>query len=569
MGPVNDPPVPSQTLLDVLPMGVCILSDDYVIVSWNRTLEDWTCIDRNSAVGTSLLSLFPCLAEERYASRIKQVFTDGTSAIFSPALHGHFLPVKVCTGGTEGFMVQSTQVRRIMEQPALALVTITDVTAEWMQLMRLNAKNEELLMAKAREQRATAAAESANLAKSDFLANMSHEIRTPMTAILGFAENLLDVSLSSSERLNYANTIRRNGEALLGIINDILDLSKIEAGKMDTDRIPCEPCSIIAEVFSLVQVQAEAKRLSFGIEYTGTIPKTIHTDPTRLRQVLINLLGNAIKFTEVGSVRLEIRLVDDRDEPVLQFDIIDTGRGLTQGQAEKLFQPFVQADTSTAREFGGTGLGLTISKRFTELLGGEVYVAKTERGVGSTFRATVATGPLDGVVMLDNPMAATVVAEATAIAAQSSSIDLHGLRILLAEDGVDNQRLISFVLTKAGAEVEVAENGAIAMAAALSARDEGTPFDCILMDMQMPVMDGYEAVAQLREKGCVDPIIALTAHAMSGDRAKCMKAGCDDYATKPIERKKLIKLIRKFVPNAASGAGLPQEPNRPTLQNIQ
>ncbi|MCH7701995.1 MAG: CHASE3 domain-containing protein [Planctomycetes bacterium] len=419
--------------------------------------------------------------------------------------------------------------------------------------------------------RAIQAADSANQAKSEFLANMSHEIRTPMTAIVGFAENLLDADQSESEKLNCVHTIRRNGEYLLDLINDILDLSKIEAGKMTIERRDCQPCRIVAEVASLMRVRADAKMLPFNIEYIGAIPETIQCDPTRLRQILINLIGNAIKFTEVGAVRLLTRFVEgprgqgakgpsDVDKPPsaphessdrrtlgpsLQFDVMDTGRGMTEEQTAKLFHPFMQADASTTRQFGGTGLGLTISKRFARLLGGDLTLAQTEMGVGTTFRTTVATGSLDGVKMLEDPMVATVVADTENTVAPATPSDLQGLRILLAEDGPDNQQLIRFVLKRAGADVTVEENGKLALDAALAARDKGNPFDVILMDMQMPVMDGYDATRQLRLKGYTAPIIALTAHAMASDRKRCIDAGCDDYATKPIDRKRLIETVAR------------------------
>ncbi|MFQ5462489.1 MAG: ATP-binding protein [Phycisphaerae bacterium] len=398
-------------------------------------------------------------------------------------------------------------------------------------------------------------AETANQAKSNFLANMSHEIRTPMTAILGFAENLLDSDLSESERFDCISTIRRNGEYLLELINDILDLSKIEAGKMAVERIACKPCSIVADVASLMRVRADAKGLPLNVEYVGPIPETIRTDATRLRQILINLLGNAIKFTEVGSIRLVTSFVDDVGGPCMQFDVIDTGRGMTEEQSARLFQPFVQADTSTTRKFGGTGLGLTISRRFAELLGGDITIATTKPGAGTTFRATVATGPLDGVSMLDHPESATVAHTGADPIAPAPQSDLLGVRILLAEDGPDNQRLISFILKKAGAKVTIKENGQLACDAALAAGDDRKPFDVILMDMQMPVMDGYQATALLRRKGFAGPIIALTAHAMAGDREKCIEAGCDDYATKPIDRAKLIDVIQRHLAPRDSAVG--------------
>jgi CheY-like chemotaxis protein len=249
--------------------------------------------------------------------------------------------------------------------------------------------------------------------------------------------------------------------------------------------------------------------------------------------------------------------------PFLQFDVVDTGVGMTQEQVARLFQPFTQADTSTARKHGGTGLGLTISKRFAGMLGGDIAVIDTKEGVGTRFRLTLATGPLEGVKMIEDPMSATVVvsddssghtashecgtapAEAGGMQTEARSAPAAQLdcRILLVEDGPDNQRLIAHVLKRAGAEVTVTENGKLALETALAARDERNPFDVILMDMQMPVMDGYEATRRLRQEGYTNPIIALTAHAMTGDREKCVEAGCNDYATKPIDRRKLIEAI--------------------------
>jgi len=394
-------------------------------------------------------------------------------------------------------------------------------------------------------------AEAATIAKSAFLANMSHEIRTPLTAILGFAENLIDINHSEEEKLRAMHTIRRNGKSLLGIINDILDISKIEAGKFEANWNLCEPCKIIAEVHSLIQVQADARGLPLHIEYLGAIPETIHTDSTRLRQILINLIGNAIKFTKTGSVRLVTRLVNDSQngraenakDPHLQFDVIDTGQGMTAQESAKLFEPFIQADSSRTRRVDGTGLGLTISKRFAILLGGDLNVLETAVGVGSSFRVTVATGSLDGVKMIEDPLSATIMPEVVVTLEKATRSDLQAIRILLAEDSADLKWLISLFLKNRGADVSVQENGKYAMDAALAARDSGKPFDVILMDMQMPIMDGYEATTLLRQQGYTAPIIAMTAHAMEGEREACIKIGCDDYISKPLDRKKLIELI--------------------------
>jgi CheY-like chemotaxis protein len=374
---------------------------------------------------------------------------------------------------------------------------------------------------------------------------MSHEIRTPMTAILGFTELLLgDPSRQrlSPEQREAIETIQRNGNYLLGLINDILDLSKMEAGKLEIERTECSPGQVLSEVVALMRVRARAKNLSLELALGGPVPATIRTDPLRLRQILINLVGNALKFTEVGGVRVVARLLDG-PRPRLQVDVIDTGIGIGREQLARLFQPFAQADSSTTRQFGGSGLGLTISKRLAEMLHGDLTVTSVP-GQGSTFRVSVATGPLEGVAMQDR-----LVAEGAAAPAARSSgenpVELGG-RVLLAEDGPDNQRLIAHILKKAGAEVTVADNGRIAFEQALEAQQEGRPFDVVLMDMQMPEMDGYTATRALRERGYGGPIVALTAHAMSDDRQKCLDAGCDDFVSKPIHRKTLLELIAGF-----------------------
>jgi two-component system, sensor histidine kinase and response regulator len=419
------------------------------------------------------------------------------------------------------------------------LETLEDVviarTAEIERAHReLLAVNEELAAAKN-------AAEAANRAKSEFLANMSHELRTPMAAILGFGDVLMEY-IDQPEALNAAKTIRRNGNHLLNIINDILDLSKIEAGKLDVERVRCSPCGIVTEVASLMRVRAESQGLPLEVEFQEAIPEWIHTDPTRLRQILVNLVGNAIKFTESGVVKLSTRLLDaSSPEPRLEIAVIDTGIGMTQDQVACLFQPFVQADLSTTRKFGGTGLGLTISLRMAQLLGGTILVECLPNR-GCTFRLTVATGSLEGVRLLNSPAEAVLDADAP------SSPDERGrlaCRVLLAEDGIDNQRLITFILRKAGADVTIADNGRLALEQVKTADAQNRPFDVILMDMQMPEIDGYEATNRLRQAGYDRPIIALTAHAMKGDREQCLMAGCDDYAAKPINSSELVRLVAK------------------------
>ncbi|MFM9959590.1 MAG: CHASE4 domain-containing protein [Phycisphaerales bacterium] len=386
--------------------------------------------------------------------------------------------------------------------------------------------------ARAQARAAMQDAERANSAKSMFLANMSHEIRTPMTAILGFADLLHDTDLPEATRADHIRTIRTNGEHLLSVINDILDISKIESGKMTVEHVPTDPRRIVHEVESLMRVRATQAGVALNASIDPAVPECIESDPVRARQVLLNLVSNAVKFTSKGTVSIEARAEPAPDAlTTIRFRITDTGAGMTDDQLAKLFAPFVQADASTTRKFGGTGLGLAISRKLARLLGGDV-TAQSTPGVGSTFEFTFAGRAISRPTTNDDAHPTTK---------RAAPEHLTGT-ILLADDGPDNQRLIRHHLQKAGATVEVVDNGRKALDKALERlrAENGSPFDLILMDMQMPEMDGYEATSTLRRAGYTGAIIALTAHAMSGDRAKCLDAGCDDYATKPIDRAVLL-----------------------------
>jgi signal transduction histidine kinase/CheY-like chemotaxis protein len=395
----------------------------------------------------------------------------------------------------------------------------------------------------------------ASRVKSEFLANMSHEIRTPMTAVVGYADLLLDPSLGASERVNHLQTIRRNGEHLLAVLNDILDVSKIEAGKMSVESIRTSPSQVIVDIASLMRVRAAAKNLGFEIKYQGAIPETILSDPTRLKQIVMNFVGNAIKFTESGTVRILVRCEEpESSEPKLVVDVTDTGVGMTEAQMQKVFSSFSQADASTTRKFGGSGLGLLISKRLAELLGGEVS-AESAPGRGSVFRVSIPTGSLLGVPMIEGLAEAGLVDTRAQAIRRVPSLP-PSCRVLLAEDGHDNQVLVTTYLVKAGATVKVVGDGRLAVEAAIAAQAAGRPYDVILMDMQMPELDGYAATSKLRLMKYRHPIVALTAHAMVGDRERCEKAGCDDYLTKPVDRAQLVSLVARFTGKQGSGDGV-------------
>ena len=417
--------------------------------------------------------------------------------------------------------------------------------------------------------------DAANAAKSAFLANMSHEIRTPMTAIMGYTDLITDEISAPSDQdalFDYTRTIKGSGEYLLAIINDILDLTKIDAGKMTVEEIPVSPVWVMNEVISLMQVRASGKNVTLDVEYLTPIPESILSDPVRLRQIMMNLVGNALKFTEIGGVTVRVAYSERSHE--MRFEIVDTGIGIEPEKIDRLFEAFTQADVSTTRKHGGTGLGLQISRRLAEMLGGSITVESTP-GKGSTFTLTLR--------LKEDHSSTIITPEEIAVCSKFLSVDgdgldpdnalsmadrvyrrgepLKGVRILLAEDGTDNRRLITHHLSKAGAEVAVVENGKLAVEYFSVGRRfdgkllEDLPADLILTDMQMPELDGYSAARALRSKGCKLPIIALTAHAMSHDRQRCLDAGCDDYLSKPIDRARLVSTCVRWSRAGASGEG--------------
>ena len=539
-----------QKLRDILrgtPIAQFVIDKEHRVICWNRAIEQLSGIASKKIVGTSdhwrafYSEPRPCLADLLVDDRldlIEQHYGNQcrSSSLVEGAYEGRgFYPAV----GEEGRWLSyiATVIKDAKGAVVGAIETIEDITER---------KRAEEALAQSQKR-----SERANQAKSEFLANMSHEIRTPMTAILGFTDIL---ATGCPQHCDYGRTalqeglqtISRNGEALLSIINDVLDLSTIEAGEIRVQLGPCAPVRVATEVVNLLREEAHRKGLTLSLELDGPIPRTIESDTKRLRQILVNLVGNAIKFTEAGQVRVVLRLRQSRSSsPQFECDVVDTGIGIGQVQLRKLFKAFSQVDNSSTRRYGGTGLGLAISRQLAQLLGGDITVSSKE-GKGSRFRVSIGVGSLENVAFVNQLDEDASVCE---YAPRLRSADLPELdaRILLAEDGLDNQRLISLLLRKSGAEVSIAADGKQALAAAIESRTSGNPYDVILMDMQMPIMDGYEATRQLRDASWTGPIIALTANAMAGDREKCLVAGCDDFLTKPISRPALVEGIARHL----------------------
>ncbi|HWB07897.1 MAG TPA: response regulator [Pirellulales bacterium] len=400
------------------------------------------------------------------------------------------------------------------------------------------------------------AADRASRSKSEFLANISHEIRTPLTAILGFTRLLMDGADQSEERNDYLQIIRANAEHQLVLINDLLDVSKIEAGKLQVQRVACPVHDILDEVVQTLRYRAEEKGLALASVWPVPATEPIYTDPSRLRQLLINLITNAIKFTDSGSVRVVAQTISAESRKRLQVEVIDTGMGIAPDKQELIFEPFVQADGSIARRYGGTGLGLAISRSLAGLLGGTLRVA-SQVGVGSTFTLVIdAEHPAQRETSSGEPVGASSGEAAAALTA------LRGCRLLIVEDNPFNRKLIRLTFERAGAVVETAENGQCGVEKA-----ERATFDVVLMDMQMPVMDGFTATTCFRRRDYAGPIIALTAHALPEEREKCLAAGCDAFVSKPIDLDHLKMVVAEFAASTlGSGRRLSVEGGCPSAE---
>lgn len=387
--------------------------------------------------------------------------------------------------------------------------------------------------------RAKESAEKANRLKSSFLANMSHEIRTPLSAMLGFTELLKDPHLTPTEKDNFLNIMSKNGEQLSVIINDILDLSKVEAGHLNYDFQRVDIKNLIEELINFMSIKARDKRLILRYEIDKKVPRTINTDPIRVRQILLNLIGNSIKFTAKGEIQVKVFARTRGKKRKLYFEVTDTGIGIAKGKTESIFDVFVQADDSTTRKFGGTGLGLALSRRLAKALGGNIRLLNSEEDKGTTMVLQVLDQPENRLSLpskqlksIEKPVSLDVFKKA---------------KILVVDDVPDNQVLIAHYLKSTGVEMEFVSNGREAFDSAIK-----NDYDLILMDIQMPEMDGYTATSQLRIAGYNKPIIALTAHAMTEAKEKCLSVGCSDYLAKPIKNDELKKLVGHYLSSRES-----------------
>lgn len=528
----------ARSTVDALSAHLAILDESGQIIAVNRAWREFANANQGqkSSVCEGMNYLTVCEKSKAHHCDEANVVAAGIRAVMRGEQEEFALEYP-CHAPKEQrwFVVRAT--RFAGEGPVRVVVVHENITQR---------KLAEIELAKASER-----AKDASRAKSEFLANMSHEIRTPLTAILGFTEMLADDgddSISSAQRLEAINTIQRAGEHLLTVVNDILDISKIEAGQMTVERVETDLVDLLLGVETLMRPRAAGKGITLDIEFDSSIPCRALTDPTRLRQVMLNLVGNAVKFTEQGVVQIRVAAEKlSEQELLLRVAIHDTGPGLTRKQAQRLFAAFSQADATVTRKHGGSGLGLIICRRLSQLMGGTVELTTTKPGQGSVFTATVRMGVIPGAgetSVLEKPATSSIATT------PRSAVRLGG-RILLAEDGPDNQRLISFILKKAGAHVDIAENGEVALRMLEQANDSATPYDLLLTDIQMPVMDGYTLAGKVRERGWQLPVVALTAHAMSEERQRCLAAGCNDFSAKPINKHSLLTICQRWLPAAS------------------
>lgn len=517
-------------LLETAPDAIVIVNEEGLIELVNKQAETIFGYERSELLNQPIEMLMPERFHHCHARHRTRYNSDAITRPMGRALDLYGRR----KNGTE-FPIDISLSPLKTESGTLISSAIRDITDR-----RASEKAQEELLEKFKKiqaelEQAVHVAETANTSKTHFLANMSHEIRTPIGAILGFTDLMKNPANTLEESRNYMAIVERNSQQLLRLIDDILDLSKVEAGKMSIENIQFSLAEMLADFKSLMNFKAAEKGIGFHFNVDSPFPDLICSDPVRLRQILTNIVGNAIKFTDKGHVELSIAFAD----PFLKFTIKDTGVGISKDQETRLFQPFTQADTSTTRKFGGTGLGLVLSKRLTEILYGRLELLESTEGLGSTFLIEVKSALLPNAKLVAREALAIVGAPADF---QKDTQVLRGLKVLLVEDSQDNQMLITMYLRKEGAQVTAASDGASGVQLALTEM-----FDVVLMDVQMPILDGHEATKKLRQSKYSNPIIALTAHAMKEEREKCFESGFTEFLTKPLQKSLLIEVLSRYV----------------------
>lgn len=508
-----------RSALDTMAEGLLILDKKEQIVLANQAFADVVGKNPNSLLGVRASELPWIDTEGRSLKKDQRPWVD--ALLRGETNKDTVLRMQLPNQAYLTFKTNSSPVLGDGKKFAGVLVSFNDIT-------ELEEKEVELINSKLE-------AEEANRAKSSFLANMSHEIRTPMNAILGFTDILKRGYVKNEkESLKYLNTIHSSGKNLLELINDILDLSKIESDQLVIESMPVEPYSIVHEVIQILKVKADEKGIGLNFKIEGRVPAQIVADPARLRQSVLNLVGNAIKFTEAGEVSV-CCTYQSSDKPHLKIDIHDTGIGMTEEAQKTIFDPFVQADNSVHRRFGGTGLGLAISLKFIKAMDGDLSV-RSQPGQGSVFTISLPSGEPSEIEFIDSRQ--IFERQASTDGFESSRWSFSSGTVLVVDDGVENRELIKLLLEQAGLCVDEAENGQHAID-----KVENNHYDVILMDINMPVMDGFTAVGILREQKIRVPIIALTANAMKGYEQKCLDAGYSGYLSKPIDIDQFMELI--------------------------
>ncbi|MFC1676445.1 ATP-binding protein [Planctomycetota bacterium] len=524
-----------RLIFDNSAVAIMMADDQERLISWNKFAENLLGMNKEDLFLKPVKSLYP--AEEWQRIRSHNVREKG----MQPHLESKIITKdgKVVDVDVSLSVLKDTEGKIISSVGIIKDITERKRSEQASMQARDDLETANLKLKRTIEHTNTLAHEAmmASKTKSEFLANMSHEIRTPMNGIVGAITLVLTKNLDEKVR-EYLTIAQKCTENLLNLINDILDISKIEAGKLEVELVDCDISKELCLINSCMRASALEKGLDFDIVLKDNIPQQIRTDPTRLYQCLVNLVGNAVKFTETGTVRLEASMQQIADRSFICFDVIDTGIGIPDDKQAQIFDKFTQADGSTTRKYGGTGLGLAITKQLVELLGGELTLTSQETK-GSTFSLIIPTNiNTESAAMMNNGRWRKTNQQAD----QDAIIPKACGKVLVVEDDLANQQIISGILEETNLEVEIANDGV----EAVEKVSKGS-YALVLMDMQMPNMNGYDATRIIREKGFTLPIIALTAYAMKGDEDICRRVGCDAYLSKPVDVEKLFKTLKKYL----------------------